>query len=253
MGRLQVRLHEQKEQITDVYRRYRVTISALGLLCLLRMIYNMAEPENDDIYEYIADICAFMAVGSFFVESLAVLIAQRHGEKKQVRFLLNAGCVISLLLAVFWTVLLLNAEGAVSDTTFAVMNRLACFYFSALGLGGLYVVITSTGLSVGAYGRNVIFNLLRLFFVLLAVNIGLIMVFFLFDSLITSLEVWDWLENIELLLSAVVYLCMWLILKVCVCRNRECRKAAYRKKVCIPKPCCRRAKAGLYVIFCVLH
>jgi hypothetical protein len=204
MGKLQVRLHEQKEQITDVYRRYRVTISAMGLLCLLMMVYNITHSKNDNIYEHICDICAFTAIGSFFVESLAVL-AKRHKDKNQVQVFWIIGNVSSLILAIFWTVLLLNAEESVSATAFAVMSRLAVFYALALGLGGLYVVITSTGLSVGAYGRNVIFNLLRLFFVLLAVNIGLVLVFLLFDSLIASLEVWDWLENIELLLSAFVY------------------------------------------------
>lgn len=201
MGKLQDKLSGQKGLIADIYSRYLVTICAFGLICLLGIVENNMDKAVSDFLEHIFLILAVLGLGSLLVESLV----QSMQEQKRARVRI-AGCVASGVLAIIWDIIARLIEDKPYDLAQSVIERVFIAYMCTLGFLAVYYIITNTGLSLQAYGRTAVFNLIKMFFAFGAINLGCLLILFMFDALLFSLDIWDWIGNIELLITAVVYI-----------------------------------------------
>lgn len=201
MGKLQDKLSSQKGLIADIYSRYLVTICAFGLICLLGIVENNIDRAAGDSLEHAFLILAVLGVGSLLVESLVQSLQEQKRVKVRV-----VGCVAAGVLAIIWDIIARLIEDKPYDLAQSVIERVFIAYMYTLGFLAVYCIIKNTGLSLQAYGRTAIFNLIKMFFTFGAINLGCLLILFMFDALLFSLDIWDWIENIELLITAVVYI-----------------------------------------------
>ena len=199
MGKIKDILSDQKNAIRNIIIRYTLTIMSVAGICILMINLNITdyEYENGDIVDDILSYLYLFSVGAFFIES--VIKSDIAKSRKMAVYIANA--VVSFIL---------NLLAVNSTHIFGKNNEEHFFSFLyfiiLLEIGiSLYSIIRETRLGLHKYMVNLVFGLIRIGAVLFALNIGLIMILGIFDTLIIDIEMWDIIENIELLLIAFLY------------------------------------------------
>lgn len=214
MGKLHEKLSSQKGLIAGIYSRYLVTICAFGLMCILGIVGNYEISEGvSEVLEHMFTILSVLGLGSLLVESFAQ--SRQEAQRLKVR---TVGCTAAGVMAAVWDVIIWNIDENVGDVTLSLLERIFVAYMCTLGFLAVYYIIRNTGLSLQAYGRTALFNLLKMGFTFGAINLGFILIMFMFEALLFNLDVWDWISNFELLITATVYIPYGLI---CITDNQE--------------------------------
>ena len=212
MGKIKDILSDQKNAIRNIIIRYTLTIMSVAGICILMINLNITdyEYENGDIVDDILSYLYLFSVGAFFIES--VIKSDIAKSRKMAVYIANA--VVSFIL---------NLLAVNSTQIFGKNNEEHFFSFLyfiiLLEIGiSLYSIIRETRLGLHKYMVNLVFGLIRIGAVLFALNIGLMMILGIFNTLIIDIEMWDIIQNIELLLIAFLYVPYGLI---CITDNKE--------------------------------
>ena len=196
-------LKQQQKDYIDIIKRYTATIVISIITCIFYVILEVADIEHT---KTITDIFVFLSVtalGFFFTETIV--------KGKQLAHLLYLFYVLALADGALWTIV----YHVFSDTE----NEKLAYYI--VSLFGLYLLIMSgwifleivkdSGLSFEQYAVRLLFTSVKMCAVLLVFNLGFLIIVWLVNSLLMEIRRWEWLENIEVLLTGFVYVPFGLI------------------------------------------
>lgn len=212
MGKFKQLLENQKNSIKDIFlNRYPLTLCVAIICCIFFVILDICEYDSrhDGLWgEYILNFLLIYSLGTLFAET--VWKGNRDTEKEQQKkvYGINVRIISYVLLAAIsfiWVVLGYNRE-IFSGKGEELFGRASIFYVILFAGLSLYWMIKNSGLTLHKYLVSMVFGLIKVFAVILALNIGLILLLELFDTLIIDIKEWRFLQNFEVLLTGFVYL-----------------------------------------------
>lgn len=220
MAKIKEIIANQKSEIKNIFQRYAVTLAAANLCCILYVILDLADYNWHETKAgaYMLYILMGLSIGSFLLES--VLTEDGRGRKKRIIPYTIVG-IISFIFT--WT-------GDIFFPDFSDKGKALFFKILALciilcvGLG-LYAIIRKSGMCFQKYAVDFVFGTFKLGSIWFVINIGVILLLEMFDTLIVSIDYWDTVTYIEILLTGAVYLPYILI---CMTDKKENRSKFVR-------------------------
>lgn len=213
MAKIKEIIENQKSDIKNIFQRYAVTLTAANLCCILYVILDLADYNWNEtkLGAYIECILMGLSIGSFFLES--VLTEDGSNRKKRVIPYIIMG-IISFIFTYIDDILCPEF----SDWGQKLFWQILVFcIILCIGLG-IYGIIRKSGMCFQKYAVSFVFGIIKLGSIWLALNIGAILLLEMFDTLIVSIDYWDAVEYIEILLTGAVYLPYILI---CITDKKE--------------------------------
>ena len=212
MGKIKKYFSEQKEVVTDVCKRYIATWISFALLFVLLVIFDLLEEKiaSSDIEMRVSVVLLVTGSMCFLFESMF------DGNKldklaNKLNITVNTLRIISYILSFVYGVVFeeivyyLDTVADTNDISREIIIRVLTYIFIQAILFGFYFTIENTGLDIGDYIRTTLGNIAGLLCTFGLINLGLIIVLALFDTLIFSISLWDWIGNLELIIVALVY------------------------------------------------
>ncbi|MGN0367180.1 MAG: hypothetical protein ACI4EK_00225 [Wujia sp.] len=198
MGKIQSFLQEQKDSIKDIYRTYLVTL-IVAIIYSVLLVFRVNEGIDDDLMFHIHVIAIIFMAGSFFVET-------RKMKKPWVWH------IIFFVVAILWDIILYSVDEARYDNEIVrwYLSWICVAYVSVLVVLTIYRIIQNSKLDIYQYLPRVLFGLLKIWGLFLALYLAGLLVLMVFDTLITDIDYWEFVENVEILLCSTVYLPMTL-------------------------------------------
>lgn len=197
MGKISSFFVRQKNFIKDIYKNYTVTIAAVVLLTIIFVIFNHVDP--NDIFEHAVTILSLFSAWSFFFESSYYKKSQTINKRLVSS---EIGIVVSVILDIIY----LDIEKR-SNNNFAEMfiTYFLIFYMVFFIGCALFIIIKKQEISFHEYLARVIFGLLRAVGLFLALFLATVLLLELFDNLIISINYWDVLNDIEIIIAGFIY------------------------------------------------
>lgn len=217
MAKIKEIIANQKGDIKNIFQRYAVTLAAANLLCILYVIFEIAD-YNEKPAGYILYTLLGILIGSFLWES--ILTEDGSGRKKRIILYVIAG-IISL--AFTWVGDVAYPE--FSDKGKELFWKIVVFCILLCTGLGIYGIIRKSGMSFQKYVTGFVFGMIKLGAICFALNIGAFLLLEMIDTLIVSFDYWDAVEYIEILLAGAVYLPYILI---CMTDKKENRSKFVR-------------------------
>ena len=191
MGKIKELLAKQKIEVKEIFIKYIATIIAVFLFCLVA-IYEVDKAGNGGVVEQLMIFFAIFACGSFFIET----IFRNNGIIMYV-----ADTMISLLL----TVLVYNLEDWVSSDVLETFLKYFALYFIIILGTSFYVIIKKSGMSFQGYINTVGLNYAKWGAIFAVLNVGILIIFEIFNSLIVKIDIYEFWARFELLLLGILY------------------------------------------------
>lgn len=220
MEKIKEIIANQKSEIKNIFQRYAVTLAAANLCCILYVILDLADYNWRKIGTgaYIIYILAGLSIGSFLLES--ALTEDGSGRKKRVIPYIIVG-IISFIFTWIGDIFF----PGFSDKEKVLFSKVLVFcIILCIGLG-LYAIIRKSGMCFQKYAVDFVFGIIKLGSIWFALNLGVILLLEMFDTLIVSIDYWDAVTYIEILLTGAVYLPYILI---CMTDKKENRSKFVR-------------------------
>lgn len=209
MGKIKSFFGEQRNIVKDIFVRYSVTLISTVLLCIYEVLLSN-EVTKSEIPVY---FLVFLLFGGFFIESLFCGAKERISKKSiYVLYLCDA------ILSVIFTFIADNLENISNDRVLEKVSEGLCFYLCVLFLTGIYYLCHDFStelakkegtevarLGLHRYLTGVVFELIKLFLIFMTINIGVMALLAMFDTLIAEIDYWDWMDDVEIMLTGLVY------------------------------------------------
>ena len=188
----------QQYRLTEVFRKFMGTLVLSFLLCVFWEYTVISSKQHGTTIEYIF-IFLFMAIiGTFFTECVL------RGRKSREASI--TGYIFAGLGAFLWVILDVITKSGVSDFTMYYMIVFAVMYVLVLlGLAFL-ALIKDSGLAFEQYMLRIIISILRILLIMVILNLGVLLILWLFSTLIAKFNYTSWLIYVEIILLALVYL-----------------------------------------------
>lgn len=211
MGKLKEFVQRQRTEYLEILKKYKITIILVIAACLYHVVFEeilqtpfekavrtvMGADDYHALSEFSTRIYVFLmmsAVGSFFTETM---LQSKKTEKKAY--------LLSFVGGVIWVLLEMAADHTENEYLRYYIGMSAVLYVLVLAGVSMMRIIKESGLRFEQYAVRLLFTTIKVGAVLLTLNIGLILLLQLFDTLITDIPVWDFMENVEVLLVGFVY------------------------------------------------
>ena len=200
MGKVQDFISHQKESYVAVIKKYVGTVVSTIVLSLILCMINL-DIITEDGAENVCLFLGFFTGCAFFIETVL---------KSRTKAAASAGTLvtaysIAVVISIATTAVIRIAED--SDDTFFQYYTAVITGFIALILGGLAMrrLIKDSELSFEKYAVKLMFSFMALLTIMLVLNIGIVVILELIDSLLVKIRVWKILGTIESLLAGTVY------------------------------------------------
>lgn len=240
MGKITGFFIKQKNFMKDIYKTYTATIAAAVLLTFIFVIFNHVE--DNDFYEHGVIILSLFCAWSFFFESYYY---QKNQTAKKRLLFSGVGILVSVILDLI--VYYIEETNPKGDYGILEMNIVffLTFYFIFLIGCALFIIINRQKISFHEYLARVIFGLLRAVGLFLTLYIAVVLLLELFDNLIVSIEYWDVLTDIEIIIAGLIYFPVCLVTLV----KTEEENAKFTKAIVTYAfmPCVMIAMAIIYI------
>lgn len=246
MGKFAQYMNQNMTKLKQVYIRYIGTI-----LCAVAVSIIMIHEEatvvvySSDIHETLLMIFSLFLVGNFFVESIFKKSGENTPKHKKCVFI---GYAISLVIAVLFKVsyyLLIDNATDKWELKQLIFGSVLYFYLILMVGLALFFLIREQTIGVPAYIGRAGFALLRAAGVFFVLNVAVILILQIIDSLLFSFDLWDIEEYIQIFLAGSVYF------PVCLLAVSDTTEdnAAFTKKFVsyVLMPCVWIAMAIIYV------
>ncbi|MBQ7706293.1 MAG: DUF4153 domain-containing protein [Lachnospiraceae bacterium] len=204
MGKIKELLAEQKNVVKEIFFRYIATIIAVFLFCLVA-IYEVDNTGSGEVAEHLMTFFAIFACGSFFIETV-------FKKNKVITYVIDA--LISLL----FTALAFNLYDWAGQDVFDTFVKYFILYIIILLGMSFYTIIKKSGMSFQGYVNTVGLNLGKWCAIFAILNLGILIIFEIYNSLIVKIDVYDFWAKFELLLTGILYFPYALI---CITPDKE--------------------------------
>ena len=198
MGKIKTWYHMFQNRLNEVFRKFLGTLVLVFILCIFYDFIEITHQKITSTIEYILIFLSVAAVGTFFTECVL------RGRKSKEATI--TGYIFAGLGAFLWVILDVITKSDVSNITLYYLGVFALFYVMILMGLAFLALIKDSGLPFEQYMLRIIISLLRMLIVFLVLNLGILFILWLFNTLISKFDYTDWLYYIEILLFAVVYL-----------------------------------------------
>ncbi|MCR4837734.1 MAG: DUF4153 domain-containing protein [Eubacterium sp.] len=197
MEKIKAWFERQQDRLSGVFRKFLGTLFLTLVLCVFWDSVEISGRRPGNTEEYVVIFLAMAIVGTFFTEC-----ALRGQKSKEATI---TGYVFAGLGAFLWVILDVICKSDVSDITRYYMLVSAVLYVLVLlGLAFL-ALIKESGLSFEQYTLRIIIASLRMLAILVVLNLGILLILWLFSTLITKFDYTNWLYYTEIILFALVY------------------------------------------------
>ncbi len=212
MGKIKELFHEQKVDVKEVFFKYISTIIAVFCACIVVILDMDIGSSSGDTVEQIMTFFVIYAAGSFFIETL-------FNNNRVIMYVINA--FVSFVLTIF----AFNLDDWIS--THALETYVKYFVLYILIILGIsfYVIIKNSGLSFQKYVTTVLLSFVKWGFIFIVLNLGIVVILGIFNSLILRIDVFEIVTKMELLFTGIIYFPYALI---CILAKKEDRSKFYK-------------------------
>lgn len=202
MGKVSNYINQNMAKFKQIYIRYAASIFCALVIAIVMIIDGQWKGFNP---EKIIFVCSVWIAGNILVESLWKKTAEETRKNKK-KWLSGYG-VTCLIAIVFQIAADKFAAGNVEkrDVTNLIFENILYFYIACTVLLAVYVLIRQQRLDMPRCIGRILFALLRAAGVYLVLNIAVILIVEIIDSLLFHMKVWRVETYIQLLLAALVY------------------------------------------------
>lgn len=202
MGKVSNYINQNMAKFKQIYIRYAASIFCALVIAIVMIIDGQWKGFNP---EKIIFVCSVWIAGNILVESLWKKTAEETRKNKK-KWLSGYG-VTCLIAIVFQIAADKFAAGNVEkrDVTNLIFENILYFYIACTVLLAVYVLIRQQRLDMPRCIGRILFALLRAAGVYLVLNIAVILIVEIIDSLLFHMKVWRVETYIQLLLSALAY------------------------------------------------
>ncbi len=202
MGKVSNYINQNMAKFKQIYIRYAASIFCALVIAIVMIIDGQWKGFNP---EKIIFVCSVWIAGNILVESLWKKTAEETRKNKK-KWLSGYG-VTCLIAIVFQIAADKFAAGNVEkrDVTNLIFENILYFYIACTVLLAVYVLIRQQRLDMPHCIGRILFALLRAAGVYLVLNIAVILIVEIIDSLLFHMKVWRVETYIQLLLSALAY------------------------------------------------
>lgn len=202
MGKVSNYINQNMAKFKQIYIRYVASIFCALIVAIVMIIDGQWKGFNP---EKIIFVCSVWIAGNILVESLWKKTAEETRKNKK-KWLSGYG-VTCLIAIVFQIAADKFAAGNVEkrDVTNLIFENILYFYIACTVLLAVYVLIRQQRLDMPHCIGRILFALLRAAGVYLVLNIAVILIVEIIDSLLFHMKVWRVETYIQLLLSALAY------------------------------------------------
>lgn len=202
MGKVSNYINQNMAKFKQIYIRYAASIFCALIVAIVMIIDGQWKGFNP---EKIIFVCSVWIAGNILVESLWKKTAEETRKNKK-KWLSGYG-VTCLIAIVFQIAADKFAAGNVEkrDVTNLIFENILYFYIACTVLLAVYVLIRQQKLDMPHCIGRILFALLRAVGVYLVLNIAVILIVKIIDSLLFHMKVWRVETYIQLLLSALAY------------------------------------------------
>ena len=202
MGKVSNYINQNMTKFKQIYIRYAASIFCALIVAIVMIIDGQWKGFNP---EKIIFVCSVWIAGNILVESLWKKTAEETRKNKK-KWLSGYG-VTCLIAIVFQIAADKFAAGNVEkrDVTNLIFENILYFYIACTVLLAVYVLIRQQRLDMPHCIGRILFALLRAAGVYLVLNIAVILIVEIIDSLLFHMKVWRVETYIQLLLSALAY------------------------------------------------
>lgn len=202
LGKVSNYINQNMAKFKQIYIRYAASIFCALVIAIVMIIDGQWKGFNP---EKIIFVCSVWIAGNILVESLWKKTAEETRKNKK-KWLSGYG-VTCLIAIVFQIAADKFAAGNVEkrDVTNLIFENILYFYIACTVLLAVYVLIRQQRLDMPHCIGRILFALLRAAGVYLVLNIAVILIVKIIDSLLFHMKVWRVETYIQLLLSALAY------------------------------------------------
>ena len=202
MGKVSNYINQNMAKFKQIYIRYAASIFCALIVAIVMIIDGQWKGFNP---EKIIFVCSVWIAGNILVESLWKKTAEETRKNKK-KWLSGYG-VTCLIAIVFQIAADKFAAGNVEkrDVTNLIFENILYFYIACTVLLAVYVLIRQQRLDMPHCIGRILFALLRAAGMYLVLNIAVILIVEIIDSLLFHMKVWRVETYIQLLLSALAY------------------------------------------------
>lgn len=202
LGKVSNYINQNMAKFKQIYIRYAASIFCALVIAIVMIIDGQWKGFNP---EKIIFVCSVWIAGNILVESLWKKTAEETRKNKK-KWLSGYG-VTCLIAIVFQIAADKFAAGNVEkrDVTNLIFENILYFYIACTVLLAVYVLIRQQILDMPHCIGRILFALLRAAGVYLVLNIAVILIVEIIDSLLFHMKVWRVETYIQLLLSALAY------------------------------------------------
>ena len=197
MSKIADLFHHEQRNLVQVFRKYIGTLALVFVLCMYILIIEAAEITVSRNEEYFLLFMVMALAGVFFTENCL------RGKKGKEVFI--TGYILSAITGFLWVivdVVLYTNDSSMVKYYFAAF---AVFYVAVLAGLSLITLVRDSKLLFEQYAVRMIFSVIRVGLVLVILNLGFLLLFYMIDKLIASIRIYTWLFRLELILTPVVY------------------------------------------------
>lgn len=205
MGRIKRWMQAQVGSVAHIYVQYAVTVIFALLAALVMVLDNQTDLFSYEIGSAVTSAATWIvffllcAVGSLLTETVYSQKNKNNLWKMAAGY--GGGMTIAAVYS-FGIISFLNDSQQVAGLI--LENALTWYALSLIGVS-LFFVLKRTDISVHEYIGRVVFGLLRLFAIVLVLNLAVFLILFLIDILLFTIPYDEFMENLEIILCAVLY------------------------------------------------
>ncbi len=188
---------KQGSRFSDIARKYTATLILTALACGFLEYLSIRDTYVERNDEYVLIFLLMAVIGTFFTESVL-----RNRKSKEATI---TGYILSGFFAFLWVIIAVMFQSDRSLFNEYYFYSSAFLYALVPTSLSFIALIKDSGLAFEQYLLRVIFSVIRLVIILLILNAGLIFILYLFSTLIASIQYVRWVERLEILLVALLY------------------------------------------------
>lgn len=212
MGKIKELFHEQKVDVKEVFFKYISTIIAVFCACIVVILDMDIGSSSGDTVEQIMTFFVIYAAGSFFIETL-------FNNNRVIMYVINA--FVSFVLTIF----AFNLDDWISTHALETYAKYFVLYILIILGISFYVIIKNSGLSFQKYVTTVLLSFVKWGFIFIVLNLGIVVILGIFNSLILRIDVFEIVTKMELLFTGIIYFPYALI---CILAKKEDRSKFYK-------------------------
>ena len=227
MGKIRDFFDEQRRDYLAILKRYTVTIAIGMILSVFYIIWNESGSSDSDIFV----ILGMTMVAAFHIETIWKAKNRSLSE-------LLIGYVAGLFIAIGWDVLISILSVKDIDVSNYTSGEMRTGYYLATGAGLYLMILAGTAFvqlvkesnaSFPEYMVRLVISVCKFFAIFFILNIGALLLVWIFDALILRINNWSVFGYVEVLLCGFVYLPFALI---CLSESEQEKTKFVRGLIC---------------------